>query len=473
MIKLFPTVALAALLLAACTPPAPTQAPTAPPVEPTAVVVQAVEAQPVAGGPTLLRSDMSLRRVAPAGDGAIRLVQSPADGALYVLNAGTGLLKLDPAAGTLAPVASIAELAEDGAQPTGLAFGPDGTLYVVANKAKGTSTQAMISRGVPNGAAFTWSRLATTSTYPLSNTPFDHLFNGVAVSPDGAFVYVNSGSRTDHGEVQNNGFAFPEAREEPITSAIFRLPADGADLTLTNDEAALAPYFFADGVRNAYDLAFAPDGKLFAGDNGPDADFADELNWLQEGKHYGFPWRFGNEDNPQRDPAYDPAKDKRLQPDFTAVRTGAYANDPNFPPPPGPFADPVANLGPAAATYRDAAGAEVDAAAAGASAYTFTPHRSPLGLVFVDGAPMPADLQADGEVLSAMILSWGAAGGTLSDTGQDLLHMALTPDGDSYTATTTQLARGFKRPIDAVLDGNKLYILEFDPGGVIWEISFS
>lgn len=457
--KRFPLVLLATLLVAACTP-------TPTPANPVVV-------QPVAGGPTLLRDDITLRRVAPAGDGAIRIAQSPADRAVYVLNAGSGLLRLDLAAGTLAPVATIAEIFEEGAQPTGLAFGPDGSAYLVANKPSGTNNRGLIARGTPADGGFSWARLATTESYPLSGTQYDHQFNGVVVSPDGQFVYVNSGSRTDHGEIQTNGGAYPDLREVPLTSAVLRLPADGADLTVPNDEAGLAPYLFADGLRNAYDLAFAPNGSLFAGDNGPDADLPDELNLLVEGRHYGFPWRFGSQDNPQRDPAYDPSQDPLLNQDFVAVQRGTYANDPTFPPPPAAFTDPVANRGPAATVYRKADGSEGDAAAEGQQLHTFTPHRSPLGLLFIDGEAMPANLRGRGANLSAFVLSWGSAGGDLSDVGKDLLHLDLTPAGDTYTATTTQIARDFKRPIDAVLDGNKLYILEFDAGGAIWELSFS
>ena len=283
---------------------------------------------------------------------------------------------------------------------------------------------------------------------------------------------MNSGSRTDHGEVENNKNAFPDTREVPITSAIFRLPADAKDLKLPNDEAGLKPYLFADGTRNSYDLAFAPNGELFAGDNGPDADYPDELNWLREGQHYGFPWRFGNQDNPQQFPTYTSISDKRLQPDFTAVQIGAYRTDPTFPKPPGAFTNPVENHGPDAAQYRSDDGKQHDAGAEGSSLYSFTPHRSPLGLVFAAEGKLPADLRGDDRTLNAFILSWGAAGGTLTDKGKDLLQLRLTKQGDTYTAVTTQIARDFKNPIDAVMIENRLYVLEFSSGSAIWELTF-
>jgi glucose/arabinose dehydrogenase len=319
-----------------------------------------------------------------------------------------------------------------------------------------------------------WETLATTEPYPLSATPFDHQFNGIVVSPDGAWVFVNSGSRTDHGEEENNSGAFPGVREVPLTSKIFRLPADGVDLILPNDETALldAGYIYAWGLRNSYDPEFAPNGHLFAGDNGPDADFPDELNWLQAGRHYGFPWRFGDQDNPQRFAGYDPRDDQRLSTDFTAVQIGAYHNDPQYPPPPAPFTDPVANLGPAAAQFRDETGRQRDAAEEGVPLYTFTPHRAPLGLVFAADPRLPPEFAGSDRALSAFILSWGSAGGTLTDRGQDLLHLRLTQRGDAYFVVATQIARDFKNPIDAVLIENRLYILEWAAGGAIWELTF-
>jgi hypothetical protein len=366
-------------------------------------------------------------------------------------------------------VASLATVVGDAA-PTGLAFGPDGTLYVVANKGDGKRNVGLIRRGSPSDGG--WTTLAETEPYPISGTQFDHLFNGVVVSPDGAWVFVNSGSRTDHGEVQDNDGSFPDEREGPLTSRIFRLPADASAITLPNDEAAVAPYVFARGARNAYDLAFAPNGDLFGVDNGPDADFPDELNWLREGHHYGFPWRFGTMDNPQRFPGYDPSGDGRLSRDFVAVQTGSYRDDPGFPEPPQEFTNPVANSGPDAAIYRTEDGEEQNAAAEGEALYTFTPHRSPLGLLFAEGGAMPAELQGGADSPSAFVLSWGAAGGDLSDKGQDLLHVALSKGDDGYSAVTTQLARDFKHPIDALLIDNRLYVLEFDGQSMIWELTF-
>lgn len=477
----FACTVLIATMLAACqnsTAPASLK-PTATSVTITSVapttVQPKIELRPVAGGPVLLRERTALRKIANVGGGNIKLARSPIDGDLYYLTTGAGLFRVPIDGGSKPTLVASAASITGGANAAGMAFGPDGALYVVSNKPIQPRTQAVVRKGVPNDdGTFAWNTLMTTEPYPASNTQFDHLWNGIAISPDNTWVYLNAGSRTDHGEVQNSDGAFPDTRELALTTKIFRVPADATDLILPNDEAKLEAggYLFARGTRNAYDLAFAPNGDLFAIDNGPDADYADELNWIRQGKHYGFPWKFGEQDNPQQFATYDSTNDKRLNQDFQAVKTGSYKNDPGFPKAPAPFTNPVVNLGPDAAIGRADDGSEFDAGATGKTLATFTPHRSPLGLVFGESAMLPADLRGDGETQSAFVLSWGAAGGTLSDKGQDLLHMALRKTGDNYEAVTTQLARELKYPIDAVIVDNKLYLLEYGEGGAIWELTF-
>jgi glucose/arabinose dehydrogenase len=375
---------------------------------------------------------------------------------------------------TVEKVANPQDIVEDGTL-SGMTFGSDGALYTVANrKVNEIYNQAIIRKGVADSqGVFQWKTVAQTEPYPLSNTPFDHLFNGILVSLDGKKLYVNSGSRTDHGEEENNDQNFTGIREVALTAKIFQIPSDAENLTLVNDEDTLKSQglIFVWGTRNTYDMAFAPNGELFAGDNGPDADYPDELNWLREGNHYGFPWRFGDQDNPQQFPDYTSVEDKRLSPDFTAVQIGAYRRDPEFPKSPGGFTSPIANIGPDAVLYRAEDGSEHNAAQEKKPLYTFTPHRSPLGLVFSTSPKMPADFRSDENTFGAFILSWGAAGGTLTDRGQDLLYLRLSKQGDNYETTATQIAREFKNPIDSVLIDNRLYVLDFGTGN-IWELTF-
>jgi glucose/arabinose dehydrogenase len=426
--------------------------------------------------PTLLNNNISLRKVLDVESGNVRLVQNPANGDLYMLKSEEGIFQLNlDGEASLKKVASIRELA---GQATGLTFDSNGIAYVVLNVTTDESFNiGIIRRGIPkDNGRFTWENVARTEPYPRSNTVFNHNYTAVVISPDGKWLYISAGSRTDHGEIQDFDGLFPDLREVPLSSKIFRLPIDGKDLILPNDEAALVAdgYIFAWGVRNAYDLAFAPNGDLFGVDNGPDADYPEELNWLREGQHYGFPWQFGDQDNQQQFANYDSAADKLQQPDFIAVKEGYYQNDPSFPPPPTTFTKPIANKGPDAAIYRALDGSEVNAAQQGETLYTFTPHRSPLGLVFVDttNTSLPTEWQSTQDIQSAFVLSWGAAGGTLSDRGMDLLHLSLSKTEDNYETITTQIASNFKNPIDAVLVDNKLYVLEWGSESAIWELSF-
>ena len=441
---------------------------TAPAVDNGSSSIDTTPRQPISSGPTLLDSRIDVRRVTDVPVNSIRLVYDGTTSSLLILTMNDGLQRINPSDGKKTIVASTAEMM-GAAVPGGLAVANDGTVYVVGNEAVKTMTKAVIRRGRPNGAKYSWETVASTEAYPRSDTPFDHLFNGLVVS--NKWIYVSSGSRTDHGEVESQNGTFADLREAALTSRMYRFAIDSKDIVLKNDEAAVAPYVYARGFRNAYDPAFAPNGELFVGDNGPDADLPDELNWVRQDGHFGFPWRFGDIDNPQRDPAYDPAKDLRLQPDFTAVQIGAYRNDPTYPAAPGKFLDPIINQGPAATNYRGADGKSYDAAQEGKTLAGLTPHRSPLGLVFADQT-FPKSWQGAGKTLNGFLLSWGAAGGTLPDRGQDMLALQLSKSGNNYTMTARQIVRDLRNPIDSAIVDDKIYVLEFGDKVAIWEFTF-
>src|SRR5262249_41050763 len=159
-------------------------------------------------------------------------------------------------------------------------------------------------------------------------------------------------------------------------------------------------------------------------ENGPDRDMSDELNWLRQGLHYGFPWNMGGTANPQQFPGYDPSTDPLLDHRFFAVQQGFYHNDPTFPPPPTNFTLPVINVGPDADSFRNPSnGAYLDASQLGTNITTFTAHRAPLGLVFDTVGAMASPYQRHGFVLG---FTPGDANGTNAigpffDPSQDLL----------------------------------------------------
>ncbi|MEM6783853.1 MAG: T9SS type A sorting domain-containing protein [Bacteroidota bacterium] len=412
----------------------------------------------------------------------IRIARNPADGALYVLATsnpgGTGattstIYRLDAQAGeTFDLVPVLTHNAHGTPRAVGMAFGPDGSFYLVGNAEAGDDrTRLVVRRGTPVGTSWRWATVATSEPYRLSRTWFDHRANAVAVTPDGSTLIVNSGARTDHGEMYGG------VREEGLTAILLQIPAAARDLVLPNDREALRAdgYLFAEGIRNTADLAFAPNGDLFGPENAGDRDDSEELNWLREGRHYGFPWRIGTSTTPMQFPGYDPAADPFVSParnlDNEADTGWYFSDDPTFPAPPDgvAFTEPIPNVGPDADRYRDpVTGALLDASDTGTAAGTFTAHRSPLGLVFDADSALAAPLTG-----SAFVLSFNGPGDSLLDRmgggGNDLLALDLEAGPGGYTLSATLVASGFDHPVDAAMGDGVLYVIEygnwFGPGG--------
>jgi glucose/arabinose dehydrogenase len=452
------------------------------------VVAVCVSWRAAATGPYTLNTNLQFRLLLnttnASGANSVRIAKDPRNNQLYYLKLNGDVYQVDVMAGDGTSTSSLVYSSADhglSQNVEGMAIGPDGTIYLVGNDStnSGQNMIARIMKGVPHaGGGRDWSLLAQTEPFPLGNTGYDHLFNGIIVSLDGSNVYVNSGARTDHGEVQSDGGVFPNTRDVPLTAKIFVLPTSASGLLLPNDLAALrgAGRIFAEGTRNAFDFGIAPGGELFAIDNGPDRDMSDELNWLRPGLHYGFPWRMGGGDNPQQFPSYDPNNDPLLEPRFYAVEQGFYHNDPTFPPPPTNFTEPVINIGPDADEFRNPTnGAYEDASALGQAITTFTAHRAPSGLVFDRDGAMASPFHNHGFVLG---FTAGDANGTnvagpFFDGSQDLLDLDLVKiGGTNFQARVTRLMAGFQLPIDAEIISNRIYVVEYGGNQGVWEVTF-
>ena len=416
----------------------------------------------------------------------IRIAQDPTDGALYVLATSqpdgrdpgsTNIIyRLDPASdGTLDVVEVLSGDDHGTPRPVGMTFGPNGSLYLVGNDEVGDRhTKIVIRRGTPNGEDWNWSTVATSEPYLFSYTYFDHRANAIAVTPDGATLIVNSGSRTDHGE------SYGGVREEGLTAVLLEIPADATDLVLPNDREALkaAGYVYAEGNRNTADLAFAPNGDLFGPDNAGDRDDPGELNWLRKGEHYGFPWRIGGNTTPMQFDGYDPDEDPLVPNPCNPndADTGCYfSNDPTYPAPPEDvtFVEPIPNAGPYADKFLDPeTGALRDASEEDTSITTVSGGRSPLGLVFDADSMLAGRLEG-----GAFMLSFAGARGGFPEAGQDLAFLDLDKDEDGYTVSTEAVVTGFTHPIDAVMVDNVIYVVEygdwFSAGGTrgVWAVT--
>jgi glucose/arabinose dehydrogenase len=415
-------------------------------------------------GLTVNATDISAFKFAESAMGTImKMAYDPIGKVLVILNQKGAMFSADPnvAIPTTASTAALTTTqtydtkgytAEAGFQDDhrGIAFDKDGTLYVLAVRS-GANVGVSIKKGVLGaGGSRTWTTLVSTSQgFPAGGTNFDHSFSNITLSADGQSLYFSSGSRTDHGEVEAG------EREVPLSSAVFKVPT-GTPTDLKNEEGALAPFMFVDGTRNAFDMAFNANGDLISCENGPDMDLPDEINFLQQGKHYGFPFRFGAINNPVAEQGYTAVGDKRLHAGYQAVDTDKYVYDEKLAPPGGmQFADPIMNMGPDANVGRADRNADPAPVAAGFAG--ITGHRSPLGLVFDTEGALCGEYYKQG-----LVLSFGSVKAeALGDQGRDLLLLTLNKNGDVYTMNAKQLAKGIESPMDSVLLGNKLFTIGY------------
>jgi glucose/arabinose dehydrogenase len=294
----------------------------------------------------------------------------------------------------------------------GIAFDDKGRLYISGNQADKTpepeESVVTVWRSQPlrDGASphmDVWMQVR----YPRGIGGFNHGVSNIAQGPDG-FLYLSSGSRTDGSEPGNLPRHYREG-EVHLTACLWRLDPEAEKPY---------PYVWCRGLRNPYGFCWDSAGRLWATDNGPDADRPEELNLLQRGAHYGFPYQFAHTPAADRPYAYTPAL-----PDGLMVTL------------------PVMNMGPHA-------GGKADAPIG-----TFDAHSSPGGILWLDGPAIPA---ADrGTLLTVRYGNLIAK----KDSGFDLLRIRPQAlPGGGWSAEVKVLAAPLARPID---------LIEFSPGRII------
>ncbi|WP_246343600.1 c-type cytochrome [Adhaeribacter radiodurans] len=461
--------------------------PSAPPASTTAntPAAEATKAGPEIKTPTSLRPDIKVSHVMKIGPSAIRLFRHPQTGEFWYNTFEGDVYRIINIDKKDARTQKIFTAAEHGIIRLQGAVFHNNSLFLCGNTSvnngKGT-TGRMVRYDLGTGRKPTMTEVFNTVEYGTNATTFDHGWNALEVSPDGKFIYVNTGARTDHGEVQDNRGAYPNARDNALTAKIYRFPINAKNLLLPDDVQKLKAdgYLFAEGVRNVFDMAFDPSGNLFGVSNSPDYDAPEDMFWLRQGHHYGFPWVFGGIDNPQQYPGWNPSPetDPFISKNAHAWIVKYFHDDPTFPKPPTgvKFTPGVQNLGPAANEYRDIASGKVtDGDLTGQAVSTFNAHSSPLALFFDTKKVLSEEFRGDGFVMRYTGGGRVGANNLLRKEGRDLLHLKLTydPATDNYFVKTYRLVDNFNAPVDAVMVGNEVYIMEYagQSDANIWKIT--
>ena len=440
--------------------------------------------------PQALASGIGINRILTIANGAIRVSRNPIDSLLYYTDTqGNIRVVIRPLAGV--PYDSLVFTAMDhGVEYVQGMDIHDSVFYISGNNGSATAlTTGIIVKGVlqTNGTRI-WSTLMETVPYKTADY-FDHLFSGMTISPDGDSLVICSGARGDHGEIQTRYGAYPGVRNVPLTARVYILPThDSTTITLLDDSMWLdtSGYVFANGIRNTFDMAYDADGHLFGVENSGDRDHNEEMNWLQKGHHYGFPWKMGDTYNPQQFASFDPNADSLINHFSRSWRQGFWSNDPTYPQiPPATILDsPVQNYGPDCDKFRDTINGNVlDASDLGITMGTFTAHRSPLGLVFDRDQILHPDYRGDGFMLSwtkgydscGCTVTPDTAIGPFVDPSEDLVHLDMNYDStlQNFTLHATRIVSEFSHPVDDAIFGNSIYVLENGYGGTsgLYEIT--
>ena len=420
-----------------------------------------VNAQPVSNYP-----GVTVTWLAKVPSDCVRIKRDPVSGNLYILEYNGDIRRVNFGAGNAVTFTLVYTTADHGLHtPLGMAFGKDGTMYLDGNEVSDTNSEyatCKIVKGVPDQPGSekrTWSVIAQSVEYTYGHV-YNHQTNAIIVDTSGKYVYVNDGACTDHGEMRHGH------REVGLTSVILKLPVNGNNILLQNDRAWLKSngYVFAEGVRNTFDFAYNANDDLIGVENSGDRDDPDEMNWLQEGHNYGFPWNIGGDVTPQQFPGYDPQKDPLLSPNAWGGGPGmlykTFYDDSTYPAPPQgvTFTMPIRNFGPDADKFRDTTTGNIeDASDLGVSITTFTPHSSADGIVFDKDSILAGDLKGGAFVDR---INAGGLIAALGDSGDDLLHISLSKANGEYTAHVYQLVKNFNSPLGITLVGDTIYVVE-------------
>jgi PQQ-dependent dehydrogenase (s-GDH family) len=263
-------------------------------------------------------------RVVATGLGSPWEVTRGPDGQLWVSErTARRVVRIDPATGAITPAVTIAESYDPGMAwhegLLGLALHPDllkgaGSDYVYVAYTYDADPGPEMARRLKI-RRFTYDASSQALTAPvdvMANLPAgtDHAGGRLAIGPDRR-LYLTRG---DLGAnwlgnycVSNAAQLLPTAAQvaardwSTYSGKILRFNLDG---TIPPDNPTLngvRSHVYSYGHRNPQGLQFGPTGRLYSSEHGPDTD--DELNLIEAGGNYGWPYIAGYRDD--RGYAYD------------------------------------------------------------------------------------------------------------------------------------------------------------------------
>mgnify|MGYP000394357396 CR=1 FL=1 len=161
--------------------------------------------------PVSLRPDITIEKVMDIGPLGVRLIRNEKTGEFWYSTFDGNVFRISDFDTPQAVEYKIFSAADHGITRLQGATFLNNTLFlcgnISANGGKGTKGRMVKYDVSTSNPALV--EVFNTVEYGTNATTFDHGWNALEISPDKKFIYVNSGARTDHGEVQDNKGAYP------------------------------------------------------------------------------------------------------------------------------------------------------------------------------------------------------------------------------------------------------------------------